>query len=120
MGHLLGIGVIERSDEEGLKGELNFFHQLFGEDFYLELTRHQMREEDMKADGMDRESWLWQASIELQKKQERVFSSLVSACLMPNKDILFTIILFTVAQILVWLQLNGQFVWPIFKKYERR
>ena len=35
-----------------------------------------------------------------------------------NKDILFTIILFTVAQILVWLQLNGQFVWPIFKKYE--
>ena len=35
-----------------------------------------------------------------------------------NKDILFTILLFTVAQILVWFQLNGQFIWPIFKKYE--
>tara|TARA_R100001591_G_C4269504_1_gene162040 strand:+ start:161 stop:505 length:345 start_codon:yes stop_codon:yes gene_type:complete len=35
-----------------------------------------------------------------------------------NKNILFAILLFLVAQIMVWLQLNGQFVWESFKRYE--
>ena len=35
-----------------------------------------------------------------------------------NKNILLCLLIFTVAQILVWLQLNGQFIWPLFKKYE--
>ena len=35
-----------------------------------------------------------------------------------NKNILFCILIFLVAQTLVWLQLNGQFVWESFRKYE--
>lgn len=69
--------LITDENDEGLKSELDFFQGLFGEDYYLELTRHQMSEEAMKADGMDRESWLWQASLDLQKKQEQVVQRLV-------------------------------------------
>ena len=35
-----------------------------------------------------------------------------------NKNILLSLLIFSVAQIMVWLQLNGQFIWPLFKKYE--
>jgi hypothetical protein len=35
-----------------------------------------------------------------------------------NKNILFCILIFIIAQTLVWLQLNGQFVWASFRKYE--
>ena len=35
-----------------------------------------------------------------------------------NKNILFCILIFLFAQTLVWLQLNGQFVWESFRKYE--
>ena len=28
------------------------------------------------------------------------------------------LLIFIIAQMMVWLQLNGQFVWPVFKKYE--
>lgn len=70
--------LITEENEEGLDLELTFFQELFGDDFYLELTRHQMTEEAMKEDGMDRESWLWQASLELQKKQETVLKRLVA------------------------------------------
>ena len=35
-----------------------------------------------------------------------------------NKDIIFALLIFIIAQMMVWLQLNGQFVWPVFKKYE--
>ena len=33
-----------------------------------------------------------------------------------NKNILFAILIFLVAQTMVWLQLNGQFVWKWFDK----
>ena len=35
-----------------------------------------------------------------------------------NKNILFCVLIFTITQIIVWLQLNGQFVWESFRKYE--
>tara|TARA_Y100000310_G_scaffold64178_1_gene59725 strand:- start:7044 stop:7388 length:345 start_codon:yes stop_codon:yes gene_type:complete len=35
-----------------------------------------------------------------------------------NKNILFCVLIFLIAQTLVWLQLNGQFVWESFRKYE--
>ena len=35
-----------------------------------------------------------------------------------NRYILISLLLFFIGHILVWLQLNGQFVWPTFKKYE--
>ena len=35
-----------------------------------------------------------------------------------NKNILFAILIFIIAQTMVWLQINGQFIWESFKKYE--
>ncbi|MDN3507151.1 MAG: DNA polymerase III subunit alpha [Simkaniaceae bacterium] len=70
--------LIGEEDEEALKEEITFYHELFGEDFYLEMTRHLMSEEQMLADGMDRESWLIQASQDFQKKQEAVGQRLLS------------------------------------------
>ena len=37
---------------------------------------------------------------------------------MNTKQILLAIFWFTIAHITVWFQLNGQFLWPWFKKYE--
>mgnify|MGYP003647491311 FL=1 len=34
------------------------------------------------------------------------------------KNLIVSILLFVFAQTMVWLQLNGQFVWPWFRKYE--
>jgi|TARA_R110000823_G_C15866379_1_gene493724 hypothetical protein len=34
------------------------------------------------------------------------------------KNLIISILLFVFAQTMVWLQLNGQFVWPWFRKYE--
>ncbi len=64
--------LIANENEEELKSEIQFYLDLFGENFYFEITRHRMSEEQMREDGMDRESWLWQASLEYQKKQEVV------------------------------------------------
>jgi DNA polymerase III subunit alpha len=70
--------LIINEDEEKLQEEIAFYHQLFGEDFYFELTRHQMSEEAMRADGMDRESWLFQMSQDYQAKQEKVNAKLMA------------------------------------------
>ena len=35
-----------------------------------------------------------------------------------NKNILFCLLLFLFTQTLVWLQINGQFVWDSFRKHE--
>lgn len=34
------------------------------------------------------------------------------------KNLIICLLIFTVAQVFVWLQLNGQFVWDSFRKYE--
>ena len=34
------------------------------------------------------------------------------------KNLIICLIIFTLAQMLVWLQLNGQFVWDSFRKHE--
>lgn len=68
--------LIINDDEAALLSEIQFFHDLFKEDLYFELTRHQMSEEQMRADGMDRESWLCQVATDYQAKQEKVNAKL--------------------------------------------
>lgn len=68
--------LILASNREGLEAEVNFFLEVFGEDFFLELTRHRMSEEEIRADGMDREGWLFQAALEFQKKEEIVYQAI--------------------------------------------
>ena len=35
-----------------------------------------------------------------------------------TKEIIYCILLFVLGQVLVWFQLNGQFLWDSFRKYE--
>lgn len=69
--------LIAEENEEELKSEIAFYQNLFGDDFYLEINRHFMSEEQMREDGMERESWLWQASLDFQKRQKRVNDRLI-------------------------------------------
>lgn len=70
--------LIAGENREELKQEIQFFLNLFKEDFYFEITRHRMSEAEMRADGMDRETWLWQASLDFQAKQEKVGKELMA------------------------------------------
>lgn len=50
---------------------------LFGEDYYFELQRHQMSETDLQADGMYQESWLVQQYQDYINKQQKVNEALI-------------------------------------------
>lgn len=56
---------------------VRWFHELFGEDYYLELQRHQMQEHDLQADGFYQESWLLQYYQDYISKQKRVNEMLI-------------------------------------------
>lgn len=34
------------------------------------------------------------------------------------KNLIYALLLFLVGQSVIWFQINGQFVWPLFRKYE--
>jgi DNA polymerase-3 subunit alpha len=68
---------IVEDNRQQLEEEICFYRDLFGSDFYLELTRHGMSEESLVGDGVDRESWLLQAVQNEQLLQEKVFNRLL-------------------------------------------
>lgn len=65
------------SSHESLLEQVKWYRDIFGEDFYLELQRHQMSEEDMRSDGMYEESWLLQQYHDYIAKQNKVVNSLI-------------------------------------------
>lgn len=64
---------------ESLLKEISWYQTLFGEDFYLELQRHQMSEESIRHDGMHLESWLLQQHHDYITKQTKVNQLLIQA-----------------------------------------
>ncbi len=56
--------------------EVQFYQGIFGSDFYFELLRHQMKEEDILADGMEKELWLYQRYLDSITAQETINSKL--------------------------------------------
>lgn len=67
---ILGAAVA-KGDEEGLRREALWFQRVFKDDYYFELQRHPMTDEQIRLDGMDQESWLLQNhrdSVALQEK----------------------------------------------------
>ncbi|MES2344350.1 MAG: DNA polymerase III subunit alpha [Chlamydiota bacterium] len=62
--------------EEELLAEVKWYHELFKEDYYFEFLRHQMREEDIHQDGMNKESWLIEQHLAYVKTQEKVIARL--------------------------------------------
>lgn len=59
--------------------EIKWYHSLFADDFYIELQRHPMTEEDIRKDGMHNESWLLHQYQDYFSKQTRVNELLIKA-----------------------------------------
>ena len=64
---------------DDLLEEIKWHRDLYGEDFYIELQRHPMTEEDIRKDGMHAETWLLQQYNDYIGKQTKVNSLLVEA-----------------------------------------
>lgn len=63
--------IVQGRDKE-LVEEAKWFQALFKEDFYFEIQRHRMKEDDIKADGLDKEGWLYQNHVDYVRNQEVV------------------------------------------------
>lgn len=66
-----------KGQRQELIDAIRWHQQIFGEDYYLELMRHPMSEQELQEDGMFRESWLHQQYQEMIGKQSRVNAMLV-------------------------------------------
>lgn len=69
---------IRMGREEELRKEISWFKALFKEDFYFELSRHQMSEENIDADRIKKESWLYQKVRDFEEGEKKVFLELCS------------------------------------------
>jgi DNA polymerase III subunit alpha len=69
--------LIIQGKEAQLHQEIEWFHRLFKDDYYFELQRHTMTEDDIRLDGMDKEGWLLQNHQDYVRNQEVVLQKLV-------------------------------------------
>lgn len=74
---ILGHYILQK-DEQKLRQEISWFYQLFGSDYYFELQRHQMQEEDIRSDGFEKEGWLYQLYLDTIDKQNTINQKLIS------------------------------------------
>src|ERR1700722_218487 len=63
--------ILQGRDKE-LSAEVGWYQSTFQGNYYFELLRHQMSDEDIRKDEMDQESWLHQLHLETVKGQRRV------------------------------------------------
>lgn len=63
---------------EGKSEELAWYHDLFGDRFYLQIERMQMADGDIVADKVDQESWLYTLYTETIERQEKVNQLLIA------------------------------------------
>jgi DNA polymerase-3 subunit alpha len=69
------IGVLPENEIRSIAG---WYQGLFGDDFYFELQRHRMSDELIQQDGINREAWLLQKTIDAAARQEQVNTALIS------------------------------------------
>lgn len=63
---------------EAFLERINWYRSIFGEDFYLELQRHQMSEADIESDGLRQETWLIQEYETWIANQQKVNDALIA------------------------------------------
>ncbi len=63
--------ILQESEDELLE-EIKWHLDTFGDDFYFEVQRHPMTEEQISLDGMDKEPWLLQKHRDYQLAEQRV------------------------------------------------
>lgn len=68
--------ILQGKQQELIK-EIDWFKNLFGEDFYLQIERHPMSEQDIENDGMEKEGWLLQNYRDYVRNQEVVLRRLI-------------------------------------------
>lgn len=62
-----------------LKEEIEFWRSLFGDDFYFEIQRNFMSNEEIAEDKMQQETWVLQKYQDFEKKQKQVNAVLIEA-----------------------------------------
>lgn len=67
------------SSYEAFLEEVAFEKSLFGEDYYLEVSRHRMTDEEIKADGMHQESWVLQGYNDFIQAEEKLNNLILKA-----------------------------------------
>lgn len=70
--------------------QIKWYHQLFGEDYYIELQRHTMTEENLQADGIYQESWLYQQYQDYIAKQTKINAALIECAKELNIPVVAT------------------------------
>jgi len=75
---------------ESLMEQIRWYHDLFGEDFYIELQRHEMSAADIEADGMHQESWLFQEYQSYIEKQRKINAALIEVARKTNIKVVAT------------------------------
>jgi len=73
LAHFVGKG-----SEAELRAEIAWYRSLFKEDYYFEIARHRMKEEDVRKDGMDQEGWLYQQYLDAMQLQESLNAKLIA------------------------------------------
>lgn len=63
--------------KENLIEQIKWYQGIFGADYYLELQRHPMTEENLQNDGIYQESWLYQQYQDYISKQNKVNAALM-------------------------------------------
>lgn len=76
--------------EESLLQEIKWHQNLFGEDFYIEIGRHPMSDEQMRADGMHLESWLLQQYHDSIAKEAKLNAKLLESAKKLNIKVVAT------------------------------
>lgn len=67
------------NSKEEFYEEIQWYRDLFGDDYYLELQRHGMSDEELLEDRIQEEPWLYQNYLEFIGKQNRVNALLLQA-----------------------------------------
>lgn len=62
---------------ESLLNQIQWYQNLFGEDYYLEVMRHEMSERDLQNDGIFQEVWLYQQYQDYISKQQKINQTLI-------------------------------------------
>lgn len=75
---------------ESLLETVQWYRDLFGDDYYLELMRHAMSDADMQADGIYQEGWLHQQYESYIAKQDRINAALIELAQRENIPLVAT------------------------------
>lgn len=69
--------IVQDRDQE-VEEELSWYQQVYGQNFYFELQRHEMSEVHVQSEGIDKESWLYQYYLDRVKNQNKVNDKLIA------------------------------------------